>query len=245
MKKKFIILFVAIFAQAVCAQQKGTGLLPLSLEEEQLINQARQEFLGAGDLLYSKLLSSYANVDAKSFDLREINGITAIKDQFDCGSCWAFSTLASLESSSLLINKKTLDLSEQQLVNCISQSQGCNGGYPEATLQELVGADKGVLSEKELPYLNRQGNCFAGQGSPVKISNWGQLDKNASIRDIKNALVNHGALIGALNAGTDAFLNHGPQSGVIQDDNIGRVSHAVTIAGWDDNKQAWLIKNSW
>ena len=52
-------------------------------------------------------------------------------------------------------------------------------------------------------------------------------------------------MLGALNAGTDAFLNHGPQSGGIQDDNIGRVSHAVTIAGWDDNKQAWLIKNSW
>lgn len=245
MKKFIIALIIVLGSPKVFSQQKGMGLLPLSAEEKQALKESHDEFMGAGDLLYASLLASHGDPNASKFDLRDVGAITAIKDQFDCGSCWAFSTLASIESSSLLINKKELDLSEQQLVNCIAQSNGCNGGHPETALNELVKGDKGVVSEKEIPYRNKQGSCSLGQDSPVKVSNWGQLGQNASTSEIKKALVEHGALTAALNASTDAFASYTKDSGVLQDNNIGKVSHAVTIAGWDDQKGAWLIKNSW
>lgn len=245
MRLWIITILSLLYLIEVPAQTKGMGLIPLTPEEKMEIKRLRDEFMGAGELLYDALLSSYGDDKSASFDLRNVRGVTQIKDQFDCGSCWAFSTLAALESSSLLINKKSIDLSEQQLVNCITQSKGCNGGYPETALQELLNHDKGIVSEKEIPYLNAKGNCVLAQSSPVKVSNWGQLKENASIQEIKSALVKHGALIAALNAGSNAFQTYNSESGVLQDENTGRVSHAVNIIGWDDAKGAWLIKNSW
>ncbi|MCK0189694.1 C1 family peptidase [Arenibacter sp. F20364] len=245
MKKVIIGLLSLMFFQIVVSQNKGTGLIPLTPEEMLKIQEVHSEFIGAGDLLYDKLSSSYGDENQERFDLRSVNGISEVKDQFECGSCWAFSTLAAMESSNLLINQKQIDLSEQQLVNCIGQSKGCNGGYPEMALQELLKSDKGVVSEKEIPYQNKKGYCAIAQNSPVKVSNWGQLDDNASITEIKRAIVKHGAVIAALNAGSTAFQSYNSKSGILQDKNTGKVSHAVVLAGWDDAKQAWLIKNSW
>lgn len=245
MKKVIIGLLCLMFFQIVVSQNKGTGLIPLTPEEMLKIQEVHSEFIGAGDLLYDKLSSSYGDENQERFDLRSVNGISEVKDQFECGSCWAFSTLAAMESSNLLINQKQIDLSEQQLVNCIGQSKGCNGGYPEMALQELLKSDKGVVSEKEIPYQNKKGYCAIAQNSPVKVSNWGQLDDNASITEIKRAIVKHGAVIAALNASSNAFQSYNSKSGILQDKNTGKVSHAVVLAGWDDAKQAWLIKNSW
>ena len=239
-----VIIFFAL--QANGQLNRGTGLLPLTPEEQKEIQRIRKEFVGAGDLLYSQMLQSYADAKTKRFDLRDINGVTAVRDQFDCGSCWAFSSVAAMESSSLLINKKELDLSEQQLVNCMTKSNGCGGGHPETTLNELLKSDKGVISEKELPYLNKRGNCLVGQDSPIKVSNWGYLNENATIEEIKNAIVEHGALAAALNANRNSsFQSYRAGSDVMADENIGKVSHAVNVVGWDDDKGAWLIKNSW
>lgn len=244
--KNIVICFICVISlQILGAQDKGTGLFSLTPEEIIKIQEIRSEFIGAGDLLYDKLSSSYGDENQESFDLRLVNGISDVKDQFECGSCWAFSTLAAMESSNLLINKKRIDLSEQQLVNCVGQSKGCDGGYPEMALQELLQKNKGVVSEKEMPYQNTKGNCGLVQNSPVKVSNWGQLSKNASISEIKKAIVKHGAVVAALNASTYAFKSYNSQSEILQDQNTGKVSHAVVIAGWDDAKQAWLIKNSW
>ncbi|MCL6265063.1 C1 family peptidase [Flagellimonas myxillae] len=245
MRPWIIALLSLLFLTEMPAQNKGMGLIPMTPEEKKEFEKLRADFIGAGELLYDALLTSYGDEKSARFDLRDVKGVTEIKDQFDCGSCWAFSTLAALESSSLLINKKKMDLSEQQLVNCISKSRGCNGGHPEGALQELLNYDKGVVSEKEIPYLNTKGNCALVQSSPIKVSNWGQLDDNASIGEIKSALVKHGALIAALNASSTAFQRYNSESGILQDNNTGRVTHAINIVGWDDGKGAWLIKNSW
>lgn len=245
MKQTILVFIYLITITSVFSQNKGTGLETLTPEEEAKIKAIRDEFVGAGDFLYDRLMGSYGDENATSFDLRSINGITEVKDQFECGSCWAFSTLAAMESSNMIINKKSIDLSEQQLVNCITKNGGCNGGSPEIVLQELLKTDKGIISEKELPYLNKQGYCALSASSPIKVSNWSQLGKNASIKEIKKAIVSHGALVAALNSNTQAFKSYAGGSGVLQDANTGKVTHAVALAGWDDNQQAWLIKNSW
>ena len=63
-----------------------------------------------------------------SLDWRDVEGITPIKNQGSCGSCWAFAATAELEAFVKIYYGVELDLSEQQVVSCNPYGAGCNGG---------------------------------------------------------------------------------------------------------------------
>ncbi len=62
-------------------------------------------------------------------DWRASGAVRAIKDQGQCGSCWAFSSVSAVESSHKIASGTLLSLSEQQLVDCSTANYGCNGGW--------------------------------------------------------------------------------------------------------------------
>jgi len=67
-------------------------------------------------------------VKADNIDWTYLKAVSNVKDQGQCGSCWAFSTTGSIESHTEILNNSYVSLSEQQLVDCSTDNNGCNGG---------------------------------------------------------------------------------------------------------------------
>jgi C1A family cysteine protease len=77
--------------------------------------------------------------------------ITSIKDQGECGSCWAFTAVAAAESLMIIsgLESSTIDLSEQFLLHCTPDSD-CEGGFMEEVMKVVV--DRGLPHEEDYPY---------------------------------------------------------------------------------------------
>ena len=89
----------------------------------------------------------------QKFDWRSMGKVTPAKYQGSCGSCWAFASIASLESAYLIKGKakdKNIDLSEQQLISC-AKNDGCNGGTSVDAFNFIL-SNNGVTDEKTMPY---------------------------------------------------------------------------------------------
>ena len=160
-------------------------------------------------------------------------GVTPVKNQGQCGSCWAFSATGSSESWNKLKKGSTISLAEQQLVDCSGSygNHGCNGGYPSAALKYI--RDKGITTTSSYPYTARTGTCKTSGGS-FKISSYGSTRGCSSIQNAVNAQ--------PLSVCVDATNWSRYSSGVFS--NCGKsINHAVLLVGYTSSY--WKIKNSW
>lgn len=188
----------------------------------------------------------------KKWDWRFKGKVSPVKDQLSCGSCWAFAAFGAYESSYLIRNNKTVDGSEQDLLNCAVANDGsdagtCSGGLSEKALQFLT--NEGGVSETTVPYANANRVCTAQTSRPYDALAWGFVNPNVeipSVSELKEALCEYGALAVSMRVVSDDFSGY--TSGVYNE-TVNSASagdgHAVTLVGWDDDQQAWLIKNSW
>ena len=181
---------------------------------------------------------------APSFDWRKGGGSTPVKDQGACGSCWDFATCGAFEGSYRKITNVTLNVSEQDILDCNSHGYSCAGGW--WAFDDLINTGKkSVANEATYPYTHVKGACKSVT-RPYKADTWGYVGSSSSIPSVaalKQALCTYGPLAVALKA-TSAFQAY--TNGVFNQPSAGSgVNHGVTLIGWDDSKQAWLIKNSW
>ena len=181
---------------------------------------------------------------AKAFSWVERKVVTPIKNQSQCGSCWAFATASVMESSIKLNYNEELDLSEQAIVSC-AKSGSCGGGnYGDAfSYFQSVGP----VSEKTAPYRAINQPCSQYKLESYLVAAWAYLtpsnNRKISVEDIKAALCKYGPLAACVYVTDDFMLYTG---GVFDEFNPkDTFNHAITIVGWDDEKQAFLIKNSW
>lgn len=169
-----------------------------------------------------------------TFNWRSKGKVSPVKNQGGCGSCWAFGTIAPFESSYAIINNEIIDASEQSVLNC-SGKGSCDGGWFAFHYLKT----KGVTNEQKYQYTASDGSCQIKQ-KLYKAQASGPVPNN--VNKIKKALCKYGAL-GTTVTVTSAFQAY--TSGIFNENSSASINHAVTIVGWDDNKNAWLIKNSW
>ena len=178
---------------------------------------------------------------AVAFDWRKANGVTGVRDQGPCGSCWAFATHGAFEGSYRILDGMDIDSSEQDTLDCNPWGYSCGGGW--WAFQYLM--DKGSATEASYPYTAVKGACKTAIPRVYRAVNWGYVDPAVAIptvANIKAALCRYGPLAVAVRA-TGAFQAY--TGGVFNESDPGAVNHGVTLIGWDGVKKAWLIKNSW
>jgi cathepsin L len=179
---------------------------------------------------------------AASFDWRRYNKVTPIRDQGNCGSCWAFAVAGTYESSYLIRNNRATDTSEQALLSC-SGAGNCGGGDRSAAYTYMVG--HGYGAEAAFPYTHTDAPCHTYPVTAKPVA-WGFVNPTVEIPTVaalKQAIVEHGPISVSVNA-TAAF--QGYAGGIFyQAAPSINTNHAVVLIGWDDSKGAWLLRNSW
>lgn len=176
-------------------------------------------------------------------------GCTSVKDQGQCGSCWAFATVGVLENLIKVKNGQTKDLSEQYLVSCNSNGWSCNGGWFAHDYHQwkyITGEPgPGAVYESNFAYKASNVPCNPPHVHNEKIASWAYVGSSSSVPKvaaIKQAIYTYGPVSAAIYVGS-AFQAY--QSGVFTTNQKGKINHAIVLVGWDDSQGYWILRNSW
>lgn len=171
--------------------------------------------------------------------------VTPIKNQGQCGSCWAFSATGSIEGAHAIKTGNLISLSEQELVDCAGAygNQGCAGGLMDDAFQYVVA--KGLCKETDYPYTGKNGNCKASScTAAVTISGFKDVPPNDESA-LQAAAANQPISV-AIEADQSVFQFY--KSGVITSAGCGTaLDHGVLVVGYgtESGTDYWKVKNSW
>jgi C1A family cysteine protease len=171
-----------------------------------------------------------------------VNYVSPIRDQGNCGSCWAFAATAALESQVMLSQGLATDLSEQVMVSC-SGAGSCGGGSPTGAANYLVST--GLPPESYDPYTATDLSCSSALSGWQNVTQkvWGIRSIPMTVTDIENAVATYGPVTTTMAVYNDFYYYAG---GVYQYTSGAYAGdHAITIVGYDHANQYFIVKNSW
>ncbi|XP_058082004.1 vignain-like [Magnolia sinica] len=196
---------------------------------------------GTGSFMYEKVTSLPPSVD-----WREKGAVTKVKNQGQCGSCWAFSTVVAVEGINQIKTKELVSLSEQELIDCDNtDNQGCNGGLMDYAF-EYIKKNGGITTEQNYPYVAEDGTCNSNkENSHVVVidghENVPANDEDALLKAVANqpvsvAIEASGLALQFYSEGV--FTRH---CGTDLDHGVAIVGYGTTV----DGTKYWIVKNSW
>jgi len=177
---------------------------------------------------------------AESINWVKKGAVTHVKNQGQCGSCWAFSTVGALEGLHAVKTGDLVEFSEQALVDCSKNgNMGCNGGLMDNAFQYV--SENGIPTESEYPYTGRDGQCNRYE-SAFTVSGFTDVPQN-SPQQMKAALNNQPVSV-AVAVNTKFQFYSG---GVFNKQCGNQINHGVLAVGYgsEAGKDFWLVKNSW
>jgi len=184
-----------------------------------------------------------------SVDWRTQGYVTPIKDQGQCGSCWAFSATGSLEGQHFKSTGNLVSLSEQNLVDCSGKfgNMGCNGGLMDYAFA-YIQANNGIDTESSYPYTARTGPTCLFNAANVGATDSGFTDINSGDEQaLTQAIATVGPISVAIDASHPSFqLYH---QGVYNEPACSstNLDHGVLAVGYGalNGTEHYIVKNSW
>lgn len=182
-----------------------------------------------------------------SIDWRDQGKLTPIKNQGQCGSCWAFATVASVEAQHAIKKGQLVSLSEQEMVDCDDKNNGCSGGYRPYAMRFVK--ENGLESESLYPYSAlKHDQCLLRENDTrVFIDDFRMLSTNEE--EIANWVGTKGPVTFGMNV-VKAMYSYrsgifNPSAEDCAEKSMG--AHALTIVGYGGEKESayWIVKNSW
>ena len=209
-------------------------------------------FYATGLLIPEHLQNSHYAVEIvtselpSKWDWRTQDGVTSVKDQGNCGACYAFGSVGMIESYIKVNDGIPYDLSEEQGKNCMWETTGCLGGSVQWTMNPFTA--NGIITEGDYPYVQTSGICKDIEPT-LRITEWNLLstDKELSRDTLKSYIKKAPVVTSLVVEGWNQTYNG---SYVLSIDKEGK-PHAVVLVGWNDSTYEinvsghWIFKNSW
>ncbi|MCS7060936.1 MAG: C1 family peptidase [Anaerolineae bacterium] len=192
------------------------------------------------------------------FNWCDQNKCPPIRNQGWCGSCWAFATVGAMESAVLIarptLNPTQVNFSEQFLVSCNRQGWGCNGGWwghHYHTNLRIAGEPMaGPVGETAFPYQATDAPCNGPYLHRWQARAWNYVRPSnpfsvPSVDELKQAILQYGPVAVAVNVGSQFAGYTGGVFTTNEAANADDVNHGVVLVGWNEDAQAWILRNSW
>jgi cathepsin L len=166
--------------------------------------------------------------------------VTPVKNQGQCGSCWAFSTTGGLEGAWQLASGNLVSMSEQQFVDCSKQNSGCNGGLMDTAFRFAEGT--AVATESSYAYTARDGSCKSSFTTAIPRGGvTGYKDVSTSASALTSAVMGSPVSV-AIEADQSVFQMY--SGGVISSGCGSNLDHGVLAVGVNSDGSI-KVKNSW
>nr|BAN20121.1 cathepsin L [Riptortus pedestris] len=190
-----------------------------------------------------------------SMDWRSMGAVTAVRDQGDCGSCYAISTATTVETQVYLRTGELTPLSPQQIVECSNtyryKNMACKGGWLDRTFSYIK--DQGLATEADYPYTGRNTNWAIGCRYNRKLRIAARTKGFVNIKQQDEAaLADAVATAGVVAVGVQSRKSNLQfyKSGVHYSSKCDHkfIDHAMVVVGYGttpEGEDYWLVKNSW